>query len=50
MRIEINLDEDILKKLQDLADKDDRSRKNYIERIVVAHVKEKDDEKKKKKS
>lgn len=40
MRIEIHLpdDKNFLDKLQDLADKDNRSRKNYLETVVINHV------------
>jgi len=39
-RIEIHLDDKVLKILQDLADLDDRSRKNFIERIVIKYAME----------
>lgn len=40
MRVEINLpnDEEFIKKLQALADNENRSRKNYLETIIINHV------------
>jgi predicted transcriptional regulator len=40
MRVEINLpdDSEFIKKLQALADAENRSRKNYMETIIINHV------------
>jgi hypothetical protein len=40
MRVEISLpdDSEFIKKLQDLADGENRSRKNYLETIIINHV------------
>jgi hypothetical protein len=35
MRVEINLSENILDQLQFMADRDDRSRKNFIESLLT---------------
>lgn len=42
MRIEIHLPDDpkFLAKLQALAEKENRSRKNYLETIIIKHVNE----------
>lgn len=41
MRIEINIPEQLAAELNKLAEKDNRSRKNYIEVVLAAHVQEK---------
>ena len=38
MRIQIDLPNEILEKLQKLSDSANRSRKNYIETIIIEHT------------
>lgn len=42
-RKELSLPADILKKLQSLANKDLRPLKKYMEKVLIDHVKEKDE-------
>jgi predicted transcriptional regulator len=46
-RVELYFEESDLKKLQELADKDNRSRKNFMELIIINYLKEQEEKDKK---
>ncbi len=40
-RNEVNLPDDVLKSLKDMAEKDGRPLKNYLEKVLIKHVERK---------